>query len=287
MTSQGESDRPVHPFFSAAVNRPEVIAHRGGDGEWPGETIFAFKRALDIGVDMLEMDVHCTKDGKLAVIHYSRLRKTTNSSGRVRDFDLAEVEKFDAGHRWPSCGKLCLGGRHYPYRGLNSRGVKTGVPSLEEVFETFPDVRMNIEIKKPWQRTVKPLWELIDRYKRHEKVLVASFSTNALNAFRKLSGGSVATSASTREWLEFKFKAKYGRLPEDFQPPYQAFQASSKFLGIPLITKEFVAAAAGFKLPVHAWTVNDAKEMERVRAAGVAGIITDYPLSLLALRGRL
>ena len=287
MTSQGESDIPVHPFFRDAVNQPEVIAHRGGDGEWPGETLFAFKRARAIGVDMLEMDVHCTKDGQLAVIHYSRLGKTTNSSGHVRDFDLDKIEKFDAGHRWPSCGKLCLGGRHYPYRRLNSRGVKTGVPSLEEVFETFPDVRMNIEIKKPWQRTVKPLWELIDHYQRHEKVLVASFFTDALKKFRDLSGGRVATSASTYEWLEFKFKSKYGRLPEDFKPPYQAFQASSQFLGIPLVTKEFVAAAGGYGLPVHAWTVNDAKEMERVRAAGVAGIITDYPSALLAQLGRL
>ena len=56
---------PDHPYYAENLNFPLVIAHQGGDGVWPGETMLAYQNAVDLGVDVLEMDIHITKDGEL------------------------------------------------------------------------------------------------------------------------------------------------------------------------------------------------------------------------------
>src|SRR3954467_5906305 len=123
------SDRP---FFKLGKNSPEVIAHRGGGGEWPGETLYAFEKAVRLGVDILEMDVHGTIDGTLVLMHNDTVDETTDGTGRIRDLTLAEIKGLNAGYHWPP-----------EIRQLNIR-----VPTLQEVFEAFPGQRMNIEIKQ-------------------------------------------------------------------------------------------------------------------------------------------
>ena len=77
------------PFFAAAPkDRPDVIAHRGGGGEWPGETIFAFEQAIKLGVDVLEMDVRRTRDDQIILMHDCKVDRTTDGTGRVRKLDM-------------------------------------------------------------------------------------------------------------------------------------------------------------------------------------------------------
>ena len=263
-----------HPFFAAAKNRPEVIAHRGGAGEWPAETKFAFTEAVKIGVDVLEMDVHLTKDQHLVLMHDDTVDDTTNGRGAIRKFTLAQLKKLDAGYRWTDDG-----GRTFPYR---NKGIT--IPALKEIFEAFPQRRMNIEMKWSGSSPVKALSDLIRQHGMTDRVLVASSSDQLLEEFRKRSPG-VATSMSAPELAHFLLKQT---LPKADSPLHQpdALQLRERVTLIQLVNKDLVDKAHRLKLPVHAYTVNKIADMKRMIELGVDGIITDYPSRLLNLAGR-
>jgi glycerophosphoryl diester phosphodiesterase len=268
-----------HPFFTQANKRPEVIAHRGGDGQWPGETMYAYKRAMEIGVDVLEMDVYLTKDLHLVLMHDNDIRTTTNFKGRnpqVRNFKLTELKELNAAYKWSPGGSDC-----HPFRDDPNKDLK--VTSLKEVFEKFSGTRMIIEMKEaaPGYSPASALSEIICKTRMWDKVLIASQSDDYLREFRGLCP-EVATSASKRELTRF------GLPGTSHKPNTDALQMIDKFWRIDLLTKEFVEKAhrANVNLPVHAWTVNNLERMRRIVDLGVDGIITDYPGPLLALLGR-
>jgi len=89
---------PDHPFFDQ--DGVLVMAHRGGRGLWPENTLYAFERAVELGVDVLEMDIHSTQDGAFVVMHDSTVDRTTNGSGPIQDFTLVELKDLDAGYGW-------------------------------------------------------------------------------------------------------------------------------------------------------------------------------------------
>lgn len=267
----------THPFFRGVTSHPEVIAHRGGGGEWPGETLFAFERANALGVDVLELDIHTSSDGELVLIHNDTVDETTDGTGRVNSMTLAQLKRLDAGFRWTEDGAS------FPFRG---KGLT--VATLREVFENFPGSRMNIEIKQRSPSLVPQFCRLIREFRKfrmEEKVLVASFWGSVLGEFRHACPG-VATSASTPEAVRFYAQNVLlgGR---SFRPEAEALQVDSRAKLFPIITPRFLTAARKQKLPLHAWTVNDLEEMRRMIAVGVDGIITDYPTRLLKLLGRI
>ena len=79
-----------------------VAAHRGFSGEYPENTMLAFKEAIKLGVDQIETDVRITKDNELVLIHDSTLERTTNGSGKVCDYTLSELKQLDAGRGPPN-----------------------------------------------------------------------------------------------------------------------------------------------------------------------------------------
>ena len=249
------------PFFQKSQRSLEVIAHRGGGGEWPGETVYAFEQALKAGVDIIEMDVHRTVDGVLVLMHNDTVDETTDGKGRIKDLDLEYIRTLDAAHTWPS---------------LRGGGIK--VAELNEVFDRFPHVRMNIEIKQREPSLVPDLCELIMSKGKEDEVLIASGWNHVLHEFRELCP-QVATSASVLEIGELKFDTFFDT---NFRPNTDAIQWRSREI-IPLITEEFVRKAHDLNLKVHGWTVNEHEEMVRLIDLGVDGIITDYPTQLLAL----
>lgn len=258
------------PFFAQVKNRPEVIAHRGGEGHWPGETMYAFERAMEMGVDVLEFDVHMTRDGHLVLMHNPDVDATTDRSGQLKKMSLQEVQALDAGYRWKRGGD-------FPYRGI---GIK--VPTLDEVFAAFPRVRMNIEIKQTDPSLVQKFCELIEKHKiPKDNLLVASFSDEVMREFRDKCRG-VATSTAKVELAEFLLKDRL--TGGNFKPKHaDVIQMVDK---LNLVNAGFVERVHKHRLPVHAWTVNEPAEMRKVISAGVDGIITDYPGPLLALLGR-
>lgn len=285
----GNGQGVTHPFF-ANGKHPDVIAHRGGDFQWPGETMYAFKRAIRIGVDVLEMDVYSTSDGHLVLMHNDKVNATTDGKGYVNRFSLEEIRRLNAGFHWKRDG----GKNPFYGRKLDEVPVEIRddlrVAKLEEVFEAvkaFPRLRLNIEMKKADISPAKKLFQMIQHYNMADKVLVASFHSKFMNEFRELNRqcpepcARVATSASVsvrdlKKIINLKrAAAKDSTAPQALQLPYRA------------IKQETVNVLHENNLYVHAWTVNDPDRMQEMIAIGVDGIITDYPGPLLALLDRL
>ncbi|HEX7317966.1 MAG TPA: glycerophosphodiester phosphodiesterase [Pyrinomonadaceae bacterium] len=265
---------PEHKYFQTDAGRALVIAHRGGAGLWPENTLYAFERASALGVDVIETDVRATADGELILFHDDGLERTTDGVGRVGALTLAELKRLDAGYRFSPDG-----GRSFPHRGS---GVT--VPTLREVFKALPHMRFNIEPKQSAPSLAAPLCRMIREHGMVDRVLVASFSGSVLEEFRR-ECPEVATSAATGEAVSFLSLHNAG-LAASYSPAMQALQVPEYAVGLRVLTRDFVNAAHGRNLRVHAWTVNSEADMHRLVEMGVDGIMTDYPDRLLKVLGR-
>lgn len=252
-----------------------VIAHRGGPGLNPENTLEAFRNAQRLGADVVELDIHTSKDGHMVIMHDDDIDRTTNGSGNVRDYTLAELKGFDAGYNWTNDE-----GKTYPFRG---KGIQ--IPTLEEVIS---EIKTNIiiEIKQEEPSLIKPLAALIRKHGIEDRIIVASFSNKALIEFRK-EMPEVATSTNKSEAVRF-FMLNMFHLAGFYNPsPAVALQVPEFHSGKKVITKRFVNTAKSHGLEVHAWTINEVDDMKRMIEIGVEGIVTDYPDRLLKLLGRL
>jgi glycerophosphoryl diester phosphodiesterase len=258
-------------FFRQNPPRPLVIAHRGGGGLWPENTLYAFGQSAALGADVIETDVRLTADGALVLVHDETVARTTDGAGRVSDLTLADLKRLDAGHRFTSDG-----GQTFPHRG---RGLD--IPTLEEAFALSANLRFNIEPKDDSEALVRSLCRAIREHSMAERVVVASFRQGTLELFRR-ECPEVATSASASEASGFLARYKAG-LADSYSPPMQALQVPEYAGGMHVLTREFVAAAHARNLHVHAWTVNSVEDMRRLLDVGVDGIMTDYPDRLLGL----
>ncbi len=263
---------PDYPFF--AQEGFMVIAHQGGEHLRPSNTLPAFAHAVELGVDVLEMDIHASQDGVLVVIHDDTVDRTTDGNGRLQDLTLAQIKQLDAGHYWTNDD-----GQSYPYRG---QGIT--VPSLEEILIAFPQMPMNIEIKQREPSIVQEVCDLLDQYGRRQSVLIASFHPETMVEFREACPG-VATSMTEPEIRRY-FTLNTLFLARLFNPPGEAFQVPEYAGGLHVVTDRFVRGATGRNVAVHVWTINDPADMQRFINLGVDGIITDRPDLLLELLGR-
>lgn len=173
--------------------------HQGGENESPSNTLFSYHDGLSKGGDMIELDVHATKDGQLVAIHDDTVDRTTNGTGRLNELTLAQVRKLDAAY-WYVPGENAVRGRpaaDYPYRGIRTgkKAAPAGfeaddfrVPTLAEVFSAFPDVPTNIEIKGKTQEEKFQVADLLaDFLKKSGRtdVIIASFDQAAIDRFHK------------------------------------------------------------------------------------------------------
>jgi len=270
------SARPAldHPYFAAEKPGTQVIAHRGGAGLRPENTLTAFAHAVEIGADVLEMDVQGTADGAIVSIHDPTVDRTTDGKGRVDSLSLAELRKLDAGYNWSDDG-----GRSFPFRG---RGIR--VPALDEVFARFPATRMIVEMKHVGPVFARPLCALIRRSGMTETVLVASMNEDALSAFRRACP-EVATSMSGREARIF-LGVQFARLDAAYSPPVPVLQIPYRLGENVIATAGLLEAARRRNLKVHVWTINDEERMRELIQLGAGGIITDRPDRLLDLLRR-
>jgi len=264
---------PSHPFFDPD-DGVLVIAHQGGKGYQPDNTMAAFEHAWDLGSDVLEMDLHSTQDGVLVLMHDDTVDDTTNGSGPIQEFSLTELQALDAGYNWTADQ-----GATYPFRG---QGI--GVPTLAEVFSAFPDARMNIEIKQTEPSIVQPLCEMIRDHGMTERVLIASFDQDTIRAFRSACPEVATTAGEDEVYLLYGLSFVY--LGNLYSPSAEAVQVPEQRGSIYVLTPRFVKAAQGRNMDVHVWTVNELDDMQRMLDSGVDGIITDYPDRLLDLLGR-
>ena len=263
--------------YYVGVTRPLVIAHQGGDGLWAGNTMYAFDKAVEIGADVLEMDAHITKDGEIILMHDESVDRTTDGTGLIEELTLAEIQQLDAAYKWTNDE-----GQTFPFRG---QGIQ--VPTLNGLFEKYPDMRYLIEIKLTKNPIDKPFCNLIRAYNMKDKVIVASFHDDVMRMFRETCP-EVATSASRTEVRNFVLLGKVFLsgfvVPryQSIQPPYDP----SESLGIPIMTERFLREAHAKNIRVEPWTVNDPELMKQYIEWGVDGIITDRPDLMVSILGR-
>lgn len=255
--------RPPQPYLQG--DRPLVLAHRGGADLAPENTMAAFQNAVDLGVDILELDVHTTADGTVVVIHDESVDRTTDGTGAVHDSTLADLRQLDAGYDFSPDN-----GQTFPFRG---QGI--GIPTLEEVFAAFPDMRINVEIKQSDPPIEAAVLEVIERAGAQQRVLVGSEYDDVMARFRSLAP-DIATSAATNEVRNF-YLAQLLRVSAIYRPLADAFQVPEYSGSTHVVTPSFVDAAHHHGVKVHVWTVNDAETMQRLLDIGVDGIITDRP----------
>jgi len=267
---------PIHPYYEG-VTGPLLIAHQGGDGIWPGDTMYAFEKAVEIGADVLEMDAHITKDGQIVLMHDEKVDRTTDGTGLVEELTLAELKQLDAAYHWSNDG-----GQTFPYRG---QGIQ--VPTLEELFQMYPQMRYVIEIKLTENPIDVALCDLIREHNMQDKVLIASFHDEAMRNFRETCP-EVATSASRGEVTRFVLLGKVflsGLIKpayESIQPPFDPEES----LNIPIMTKHFIRESHAKNIKVEPWTVDDPALMKQYIEWGVDGIITDRPDLMVEVLGR-
>jgi glycerophosphoryl diester phosphodiesterase len=260
-------DAPSKSYYEN-LSRPLVIAHQGGDGIWPGDTMYAFEKAVEIGADVLEMDAHITKDSQIVLMHDERVDRTTDGTGPIEELTLAELKQLDAAYQWSNDGD-----KTFPFRG---QGIQ--VPTPEELFQKFSQMRYVIEIKLTKNPIDKPLCDLIRKYNLQDKVVIASFHDEAMQNFRKTCP-EVATSASRGEVTKFVLLGKVflsGLVAPQYQsiqPPYDP----SESMNIPIMTRRFIRESPAKNIAVEPWTVDDPVLMKQYIEWGVDGIMTDRP----------
>ena len=252
-------------------HKPLVMAHQGGEGEWPSNTLIAFRNAARAGADVLDTDMHMTKDGVLVLIHDSTVDRTTNGKGEVGKLTLSQIKKFDAAYNFTK-----EDGRTFPYRG---QGVT--IPTVEEMFGEFPHTRMGIEIKDHDAITAQRFCVLIRKYKMQDNVLVSSFGQQAMDAFRA-ECPEVSTSATTDEVRHFLTLNLFG-FTNSFSPHYSSFQIPETVGRRQIITSHLLISARERNLPVLPWTVNEESDMRHLIAMGVYAINTDYPSRMIRI----
>lgn len=246
------------------------FAHRGGAALFPENTMDAFRGCLAMGSLALELDVHLTRDGHLAVFHDANVERTTDGRGPIASMSLAECQRLDAGYWFTKDGST------YPFRG---RGVT--IPTLETVAEAFPDVGLNVELKV--QGAAPAVLSVIARYRLERRIIIAAHAHRIMEDFRKHAGHSVATSASRHEVLAFRSRSAAGR-PLGV-PPYRALQVPPRVSQLRLITGRTLRHAHEHGVKVHAWTINSPQSVRDLVALGVDGIMTDRPDFLVRVLG--
>jgi glycerophosphoryl diester phosphodiesterase len=248
----------VNPLLDPAARL--VIGHRGASAEAPENTLAAFRRAAELGVDALELDVRATADGVAVVLHDPTLERTTDRAGAVAALAFAQLREADAGARCSPDG-----GRTFPYLGRGER-----VPTLTEVLDALPALPLLVEVKVPEaQEAVRRAIVARDAAAR---CVVASAEARALDAFRTppfLRGA--ARRDILRLWLGSKVGAAWA------ERDCLVYSVPERHRGLTVTTDGFLRAARRLGRPVHVWTVDDPADAARLWARGVSGIITNDP----------
>ncbi len=264
------------PDSRAFFNRGPVraIAHRGGGGMGPENSLVAMERSLAAGADVLEVDVRCTRDGVFILHHDPTLIRVAGLSASPEEILSVELERIDLRENWN------------PPEGIGSASVESPaepvpLPTLRQAFAAFPEARFSLDVKLPHLSVVRSLYELLHTEGAAERVLLGSFHGAVVREGRKLSPG-IATQATERELLSLYTRAMLGRrLPSKL--PFQSIAVPEHWRGIPVAARHFIRAMRERGVCFSVWTVNDAQRIRRLLERGVDALVTDYPARVVAV----
>ncbi len=226
---------------------PLAFAHRGGAAEGDENTTAAFERAVKLGYQYVETDVHSTADGVAVVFHDSTLDRVAGRPGRIDALSWADL------------------------RTIRIAG-EAAVPRLDEVLDAWPEIRFNIDVKA--DAGPEPTVDAVRRAGAGDRVLLASFSDARLARVRKLAGPGVATSLGMSSVARLRLASLAGlrpRLPDSVA----AAQVPVRHGPVRVVDRRFIRTAHRLGIQVHVWTIDEPDEMRRLLDLGVDGIMTD------------
>lgn len=229
------------------------IAHRGASGLAPENTLSAFRKAVEIGVDAVELDVHKTNDGKIIVCHDDRLDRTTNMNGLIRDLDLSEISKADAGS-W-----------------FDEKFTGEEIPTLKKSLELMKDSVITVVEVKDDDISAEVV-NSIEETDSVDRVVVISFHDNVLSEMRQINpyiptglliGGIKRNSSKKRAEKFIRRTLEVG--------------ATTLNVSHSLVTREFAYEVRRRGVNLWTWTVDDVDIMSKLLDYGVCGITSNYP----------
>lgn len=220
-----------------------VIAHRGASGTQPENTLAAFSKAVRLGAEMIELDVHLCKTGELVVIHDARVNRTTNGHGLVSRKTLSELQSLDAGN-----------------------GEK--IPTLREVFELVAGkAKINIELKGNGTvaETIKFIKSRIANKKQIAgDLIISSFHHRQLKEFHAL-------------MPKVPIGILYPGSPSKYPNLAGELNAASINLSIKFVGERLIQEIHQNGLQVWVYTVNSVEDFEKMKALDVDAVFTNYP----------
>jgi glycerophosphoryl diester phosphodiesterase len=225
-----------------------VIAHRGASGERPENTLGAFERAIELHADMIETDLHLTRDG-VVVIHHDASLARLGGRGEIRDFTVAELAGLDA---------------------ARGKGPFERIPTLLDLLDRFGErMQFNLELKvgesAPYEGIEALVLAAVAARGLLPRMLFSCFEDPVLDRVRASSAQArIAVLVSAR---------KPGRVLE------RAARVGAEAVNphISLVDRDFVEAAHAAGLRVYPYTANEEAEMARLLDCGVDGVITNHP----------
>lgn len=250
--------------LSKAMSKPLLYAHRGASLELPENTLEAFQLGLDLGADVIETDIHMSKDGHIIVSHDPSALRMAGENRFFSECTLDEIKQFDA-------GKIFVD--RYGEQPFVNQGFC--VPTLEETLTKFKYTSFNVDIKPLDPKAVSQTLKVIYKCKAEERVRIASFHTQNLFQVRdsRYPGG---TSLGPREclWLVFA--------PVSLQPRLErvAAQIPTSILGVSAGSKSLIQKYHSVGVPVYFWTINSQDEAKQLIANGADGVMTDDPRTI-------
>lgn len=282
---------------------PMLIAHGGGNKEFPDNTLEAFYNAYSVDKNvMMETDVSITKDGVIILSHDTTLDRKTNVTGNICDWNYSDLidQKVDFGYTNPTVDDKLSGEREhfkdkngiekfptdveYP-NGVEPRDDKVFLATtLEELIVSFPNNKINVEIKQSGEWGFKALektLEIITKYEAFDRIVLASFHEEIYDEYQRLQKEKEVPeifmySPATQSVTTF-FVLQLLKLDLFYGDNICVFQLPMEQIGFNLATKSLVNAAHKNNIAVHYWTINDPEDMKHLIEIGADGIMTDYP----------
>ena len=231
------------------VCRPLAIAHRGGAGLAPENTMAAFGRSYALGLRYVETDVRMTADGTCVLVHDAGIRRVTGRSGRVDRLSWAQLSRAAVFGTEP-------------------------VARLEDLLDAYPDTRITMDLKDP--RAIGRIASIVRAFGAHDRICVAGTGDPWLADARAVLGHRVATAMGWQSTARLVTAARLGRRPYGVVPaPY--VHVPLRLRGFPVFLDRLVTMADELGSRVIVWTVDEPAVMTRLLDAGVHGLITDRP----------
>lgn len=274
-----------------------AVTHNGGEKQFPGDTLFALRGALRLGLHVLDVDVQASKDGEPVVAHDPTLDASTDGTGNISDHSADQLHRYDAGYWWVPGRGFChgLADSAYPYRGVRTgqrplpaaatSADEFAIPTLEEVFRRFPDTCIDIDLK-PQSGAAAAVADLVHHFHREPITVLGCFDDSLVAELHDLAP-TVAISPGKTAATDFYLGR---RLASEFQILQVPYRYQLHGVTLTVATPELIDRAHRQGVAVWVWDEGGtpgAPLYTELAGLGVDGILAGLPSELMAVLHRL